>query len=1173
MKNKSLPPFAILILAFSLLFNFSSVSAQSIYKVPVVIHYIYNPAGTVRTDAELMDDLKSLNEDFNKMNPDFPNTPAFFQPLIGNAQIQFCLAVQDPDGMPSNGILRNATTVSTFNSATDSIKESSKGGMDGWSKNNYLNIWIVGDGINLTDGNNNDISGYTTPPGTAVEPYDGVVVNYFSLNADHELTNQVAKWLGLNDIWGTDTTCNDDDGINDTPQQSAPDTTVAISFPQTAKLCNIADVSEMYCNFMEDRNFARCMFTVQQVNAMRATLESGGLRHSILSSHGGELVVNNAPASQGFFNLANANGTVNNSFRHVAVDRKGNVWVGSNGFGFFLYQNGTWSPDPAHPTMNVRSIISGNVNNDVNLGDPITGDEIFIAEGDGGIQALAGGVYFFSPDNSNIFASFKWDSHYAFDPNNIFQPCRCLHDDVTLWSRLVNSMTSADNGNLFVACGQTLFDTTYDGGLNVWFNQGQPNPGPTSIFTGTPSTDIRALQAGCVGDEVWFGFDRSCPSTCNSSYFVRFSKAGNFLSFIDNAATGLPLNTSGIPSPRGISGDENGWTYLALSGGSGVYGRPNGTPNSPFTAITSGTCNSNAIATNKYKGKFLGAPRSNFSQTIWVGTQSGLLKIIDGHVVNTFTTAQGLPSNNVTGIAIDSANNKWITTDAGIYFFKNEMFNINPSVSFNSGANSYDVTVNTNGGVAPFTFELDTTLQINNPDYTGIQPGVHTILVTDAHSEESWFQFVISCTLSESIIANPGLSFCLGDSIHLVAGGTGVSDYQWSNGATSQIITVNTQGTYAVTVTNGACSASDSKTVTVNNAHPVISSSDGNPICPNGSTTLDAGAGFNSYLWSTGASTQTVTVTVPTSYQVTVTSNGCSGKDSVTLSQYNCLAPTPVIFNNITTTGVKIVWTQTPCGEAYKVQIRPTGSTIWTTYNVPGYYGYKVLTNLTSETAYDVRIKTFCAVNAGFSSFSPIQTFTTSFSCATPIITVANFTSTQVVFNWNAVPGATSYIIRLRKQGTTQWSHKLVNAPATTVTFNGLTPSTTYQYRGITSCNSSGSPLSILSPIQTFTSALRSEEVADVTTDILSSENEILIYPNPASTNLYFEFYNDAATVTAKILLLNELGQQLQTKSITLDENGVAVGNFDISSYSPGLYLLMIRTGNDEIQSKKFVKE
>lgn len=61
-------------------------------------------------------------------------------------------------------------------------------------------------------------------------------------------------------------------------------------------------------------------------------------------------------------------------------------------------------------------------------------------------------------------------------------------------------------------------------------------------------------------------------------------------------------------------------------------------------------------------------------------------------------------------------------------------------------------------------------------------------------------------------------------------------------------------------------------------------------FCEGKNITLDAGAGFTSYLWNTGATTQTITVSTPGTYTVTVKNNvGCENTDTVVVS-YSVLA-------------------------------------------------------------------------------------------------------------------------------------------------------------------------------------------------------------------------------------------------------------------------------------------
>jgi hypothetical protein len=142
------------------------------------------------------------------------------------------------------------------------------------------------------------------------------------------------------------------------------------------------------------------------------------------------------------------------------------------------------------------------------------------------------------------------------------------------------------------------------------------------------------------------------------------------------------------------------------------------------------------------------------------------------------------------------------------------------------------------------------------------------------------------------------LVICQGQSTTLTA--TGGTSYLWSNGAATRSITVNPASTtsYTVTATNANnCSASTSAIVVVN-PNPTATLL-GNPLVCNGqSTTLTAsGAGTGgAYLWNTGATTASLTVS-PTgleTYTVTVTNaNGCTDATSITVNE----SPAPTVIS------------------------------------------------------------------------------------------------------------------------------------------------------------------------------------------------------------------------------------------------------------------------------------
>ncbi|HNU58814.1 MAG TPA: Ig-like domain-containing protein, partial [Aquaticitalea sp.] len=143
-------------------------------------------------------------------------------------------------------------------------------------------------------------------------------------------------------------------------------------------------------------------------------------------------------------------------------------------------------------------------------------------------------------------------------------------------------------------------------------------------------------------------------------------------------------------------------------------------------------------------------------------------------------------------------------------------------------------------------------------------------------------------------------TICQGQSATLTA--TGGVTYLWSTGETTATITVSpTQTTtYTVTVFDASGNNSDSDDVTVIvNPLPVADAGDDVSICLGESTTLTANGG-TSYLWNTGATTASITVSPnsTTIYSVQVTQNGCSSNDNVTVTVNN--PPTVNAGNDVT---------------------------------------------------------------------------------------------------------------------------------------------------------------------------------------------------------------------------------------------------------------------------------
>ncbi|MCC6463112.1 MAG: gliding motility-associated C-terminal domain-containing protein [Saprospiraceae bacterium] len=134
--------------------------------------------------------------------------------------------------------------------------------------------------------------------------------------------------------------------------------------------------------------------------------------------------------------------------------------------------------------------------------------------------------------------------------------------------------------------------------------------------------------------------------------------------------------------------------------------------------------------------------------------------------------------------------------------------------------------------------------------------------------------------------------------------GAGFNTYLWSGGQTGATISVNTAETFTVTVTDASgCTGTGSFAVSIPPA-PQVSISGNTSFCQNLSTTLLASAGFASYLWSSGANTDSLTTNVGNTFTVTVTDAfGCTDTESIVvvanaLPQPQISGPTAICAGN-----------------------------------------------------------------------------------------------------------------------------------------------------------------------------------------------------------------------------------------------------------------------------------
>tara|TARA_A100001035_G_scaffold86953_2_gene67498 strand:- start:48 stop:1424 length:1377 start_codon:yes stop_codon:yes gene_type:complete len=284
--------------------------------IPIVVHIVHRNthqnigSGTNISNAQIQDQIRILNEDYSKTNPEFPNPPrSIFRNRAGNANLQFCLANIDPQGNPTNGITRTSSNRTNFdaddNFEANAMKLSSSGGADGWDPYNYLNIWVC-DLTNSSGGGST--LGYAYLPGLLYGSgsnawKDGLVVDYRYFGTTgvaapssdgRTATHEIGHYLGLNHTFcesGTGNCCDNDNNIgwplsftsvDDTPPTNGVYwSSVNASFPSTSSgsynSCNdfsfgfgsdLPDMHENYMSYASDT----WMFSNGQVSVMSNVL-------------------------------------------------------------------------------------------------------------------------------------------------------------------------------------------------------------------------------------------------------------------------------------------------------------------------------------------------------------------------------------------------------------------------------------------------------------------------------------------------------------------------------------------------------------------------------------------------------------------------------------------------------------------------------------------------------------------------------------------------------------------------------------------------------------------------------------------------------------------------------------------------------------------------------------
>jgi hypothetical protein len=436
-----------------------------------------------------------------------------------------------------------------------------------------------------------------------------------------------------------------------------------------------------------------------------------------------------------------------------------------------------------------------------------------------------------------------------------------------------------------------------------------------------------------------------------------------------------------------------------------------------------------------------------------------------------------------------------------------------------------------------------------------------------------------------------------GSGATLDAGSTGLGfNFLWNTGATTQTISAATSGKYYVRVTNptGSCVASDTINVTIN-AVPVATITAGGPVtfCQGDSVTLTASAG-SSWLWSNGATSQSVKVKASGNYTVMVTNTAnCSATSTATAVTVTPLPVVTIADQAICAGGTATLSVAAQAGVTYSWSSGQTGNAITvsptatTTYTVTG----TTAGGCTSSDQAIVTVNALPTVNAGLdtatcSGTSVIltatggttynwtdgaNTFTGSSITVSPTVTTTYtvttgpnasncFGSDQVVvtvLTSPSVPTITQVAGTLNSSASTgnQWFLNGTAIPGATA--QNFTPVASGNYT-----------VTVTTGTCQATSTAFNFIYVGVNDEVLASQ--LQVYPNPTSGS--FEVKLTGFNKPASITLYNLTGQLLNKADVRPDQHKVLRHSFDLANYASGIYLLKLET-DGKVTYRKVIKE
>lgn len=427
------------------------------------------------------------------------------------------------------------------------------------------------------------------------------------------------------------------------------------------------------------------------------------------------------------------------------------------------------------------------------------------------------------------------------------------------------------------------------------------------------------------------------------------------------------------------------------------------------------------------------------------------------------------------------------------------------------------IQLNAGGGFTSYAWSNGST----NQTLSVTSPGIYAVTASNAGCTGS-DSIVIGAAPPVPVSAGPDQTVCPGDTA-LLAGSTPAGQFLWSTGDTTMGTSTSLTGPVILTVTDSnGCQNSDTAQV-LNFVLPPFNPTGPGEICPAQTAILDAGAGWNTYSWSTGNTSQTISVGTGTYFVSVTDGNGCEQSDTLLVA----LFPSPTL-NLGSDTSI--------CGAAFSQNL-DAGPGFATYAWSNGWPGQIIL-----------------ASTAGTYWVNVVD----SFGCAfTDSITLTSIPGPAAAFNFTN--SGNTFSFSDASSGTpSTWLWDFGDGNNSSLQF----PMHTYATSGnFTVCLTVTNVCGTDSSCQTI--LLVSGDSPE------PGESWVQVFPNPTSGHIFLQW--NFGTPDAQFMdVVNALGAHIERIQLPADRAGVL--EWDGSHLANGIYYLQFHHGS-EVHSLQMVKE